>query len=133
MHLAMYKGPPASLKDKLIHWAIRAATFSRYSHCELVIDGWCYSSSARDGGVRKKQIDLDTGRWDLFEVEGSKEHALRWFHCHEGQGYDWLGAVGSVIPIFKSHPVKWYCSEACAAMLGKPMKLHPQALLEATE
>lgn len=61
MQLALYKAPGAWY-DKLVRVA--------YSHCELVIDGVCYSSSPRDNGVRSKAIDLHSGSWDLIEVSG---------------------------------------------------------------
>ena len=35
------------LTAKAIQWW----TGSIYSHCELVVDGMCYSSSAMDGGI----------------------------------------------------------------------------------
>lgn len=36
----------------LICWWTR----SKYSHVEIVIDGWCYSSSIRRGGVSRERI-----------------------------------------------------------------------------
>ena len=47
VQLALYKGR-GTLFNALIRWWTR----SPYSHCELVINGTCYSSSIRDGGVR---------------------------------------------------------------------------------
>lgn len=49
---------------RLIQWW----TGSIYSHCELVVDGACYSSSAMDGGVRCKRIDLDPEKWDVVDL-----------------------------------------------------------------
>ena len=80
--IAFYKGPPTPLWRKVGHYAIRLWTWSRWSHAELVIDGVCWSASARDGGVRQKQIDLTSGRWDVFELDLSEEEvarALAWF------------------------------------------------------
>lgn len=93
MQLAFYKGPPTDAGHFFAHYGVCAVTFSKYSHCELVIGGLCYSSSARDGGVRSKRIDLTSGRWDVIDVGGDAARALEWFRAHEGKGYDWTGAA----------------------------------------
>ena len=53
VQLALYKAP-GEWTNALIRWWTR----SQYSHCELVIDGTCYSSSERDRGVRSKVMAL---------------------------------------------------------------------------
>lgn len=60
VQIAFYRGPPRRWLHKLSHWLICLFTLSRYSHCELVIDGVCWSSSARDGGVRAGVQSLET-------------------------------------------------------------------------
>ena len=45
VQLALYKA-----RGNWINRFIRWWTSSQYSHCELVINGTCYSSSVRDGG-----------------------------------------------------------------------------------
>lgn len=113
MQVAFYKAPGTWL-DALI----RLLTRSIYSHCELVIDGICYTSSNRDGGVRSKAIYLDTEKWDVFDIPHNKDLAKAWFTEHYGQSYDWLGAVRIVLPFLPNSSNKWFCSEACAAALG---------------
>ena len=88
MQLALYKGPAPTIWSKVVNWAIcgfdtvrqsvrgRALVLVRHSHCELVIGGKCYSASDRDGGVRGKAIDLDSGHWDVFEIDGNEARAL---------------------------------------------------------
>jgi len=93
MQIALYKAP-GTIFDKLIRFVTR----SQYSHCELVIDGLCYSSSPRDRGVRMKHIDLTEDKWDVFEIEGDKVWALDWFINNVNKPYDWVGAVLSVVP-----------------------------------
>lgn len=134
MQLAMYRGPASGLRNTLVHAAVCVLTFSRYSHVELVINGICWSASPRDGGVRGKQIDLSTGRWDLFPVQGNKESALSWFMRHRAQGYDWAGQL-RCCPLLRwlpKRPHKRFCSEAVAAALGHPQPetLSPQAVLD---
>lgn len=135
MALAMYKGPADDWLHKLSHWAVCVFTLSRYSHCELVIDGLCHSSSFRDGGVRVKKIDLTSGHWEVFplpEVPGREEHVRAWFARHQGEGYDWAGIARFVLPALLHRPKQWFCSEACAAALGIPgaADFDPQDLLD---
>ena len=128
MKLAMYKGK-GNFYDKLI----RFVTLSSYSHCELVIDGLCYSSSPRDGGVRMKYIYLDDN-WYTFDLPThyTKEQALSWFVENAGKKYDWVGAITSIFPFQFHAGNKYFCSEACANMLGlyDPKSYTPQQLLD---
>lgn len=118
MKLAFYKGPHAGfagLFDRAVRWWTRGP----YSHVELVLsDGVCWSSSARDGGVRSKVIDLDPAKWDLVEVDGNELAARWWFEIHRGKKYDYLGLFGFVWRTVRSPNSRWFCSEAVAASLG---------------
>ena len=126
MKLAFYKAP-GTLFDKLI----RLATRSAYSHCEIVIDGMCYSSSARDGGVRRAAINVDSGHWDVIDIPGDPAPVLAWFSRHDGAGYDWLGLARCVIPFFPHAASRWFCSEACGSALGlDASSMSPQDLFE---
>jgi uncharacterized protein YycO len=115
MKLALYKGR-GNIYDRII----RLATCSKYSHCELVIDDVCYSSSPRDGGVRMKGINVYTNDWDVIDVPGDKIYALKWFVAHVGKKYDYLGAISSILPINLDKQNKFFCSEAIAYMLQLP-------------
>ena len=132
--LALYKGPPSSLIHKISHYITRLWTWSKYSHAELVIDGKCYSSSARDGGVRGKEINLSSGHWDVFDItsnEDIKQKALLWFSSHDGQAYDYRNVVRYVFPFIGHNRNQWVCYEAIGAALGidKPHKLDADKLL----
>jgi hypothetical protein len=119
MELALYHGPPTgALWRQLGHKIICGFTRSPYSHCELVIDGVCYTSSMTDGGVRSKVIDLKNGKWDVIEIQGDKEKALAWFAAHAGQKYDWLGALKFGFPFLSRGKNRWFCSDAIADALG---------------
>lgn len=115
--LAMYKG-----KGRIGNALIRAWTRSIYSHCELVVDGVCYSSSLMDGGVRSKVIDLDSGNWDLIELpDHFDDLILAHFEATRGLSYGWLDLIRS--QIFNSganQPGADFCSEWCAAAMGLP-------------
>lgn len=119
IQLAMYRGPARGFLHKLSHWGICLYTLSRWSHCEIVIDGVCYSSSARDGGIRAKAINLHDGKWDVFYLDGvSKDDVLEWFNKNMGKPYDWFGVARFVLPFLRQRPDEWFCSEACAEAIG---------------
>ena len=135
LSLALYKGPPSDLLHTIGHNATKLWTWSKYSHAELVIDGVCWSSSSRDGGVRSKVIDIDSGKWDVIKLTDNllvKYNALLWFKQHEGDEYDYRNILRFVIPIAGHNKRKWVCYEACAAALGidNPHKLDADKLPE---
>jgi hypothetical protein len=119
IRLALYKGPADGLVHKLGHWAVCIGTMSRYSHCELEIDGVCWSSSIRDWGVRGKVIDLTSGRWDVVEIPAADTaSALAWFTARAGKPYDWPGVLRFALPFLRQKPGEWFCSESAAGALS---------------
>lgn len=117
MKIALYKG-----KGKIGNAIIRWWTNSQYSHCELVIGEFCYTSSFMDGGVRSKQIDLTNGNWDLIDVPwGNEERALWFFKQTKGAKYDWLGIFGSQFFNLRfEDSKKYFCNEWVGAALDIP-------------
>lgn len=133
VYLALYKGNRsgkgfAVLIARLGDWLTCKLTKGKYSHCELAVARreWlsghhydnevvydCYSASIRDGGVRCKQIDLDSGKWDLIPLNGITETQIKgYFEQTKGKSYDWLGALGVVLFTPQSRD-KFFCSEWC--------------------
>lgn len=134
LELALYKGAPSDLLHILGHNLTKLWTWSKYSHAELVIDGVCWSSSSRDGGVRRKLIDLTSGKWDVFKLTDNllvSTKAIKWFLEHEGDSYDYRNILRFVIPAVGHDKNKWVCYEACGAALGisNPHKLDADKLL----
>lgn len=133
MKIAFYIAKNGTWLDKLIS----ILTFSRYSHCELVFSTAEFgSSSARDGGVRLKYIDMDS-HWDFFDVknEDGTEITLEqekviyyWFLVNDSQKYDWSGAIMSLFGINWTSDDKKFCSYVCASMLGVDAIVTPQKL-----
>ena len=128
--LAFYKGK-GTIVDKLI----RFRTTSAYSHCELIIDDFMYSSSPRDGGVRKRDLpaSLNDGvTWDIVEYAcADKESILKFFDSTNGKKYDWLGVLlGQVLYLDIQNKDAWFCSEWCATALGfdRAWSLSPEGL-----
>lgn len=117
MRLALYKA-----KGKIGNAGIRWWTGSKYSHCELVIDGYCYSSSVADRGVRKKYIDLDPKNWDFIEIPwANKQRALEYFQATDDFTYGWLSLITSQL-FNRNAPNRssQFCSEWAANALGVP-------------
>ena len=117
MKLAMYKG-----RGKIGNSIIRWWTKSKYSHCEIVIDGYCYSSSLMDGGTRKKMITLDSSKWDLIDLsEFSQSRVLEYFAKTEGNKYGWLDLlVNQLFNKSDNRSKSEFCSEWVSAALGIP-------------
>lgn len=121
LRLALYKGHPKGLLNTIGYWSIRTWTWSKWSHAELVIDGTCWSSSARDSGVRRKTVDLTSGKWDVFELTDNKQvkaKALAWFVEHENDPYDYRNIVRFVLPFIGHNNKHWVCFEAVGEALG---------------
>lgn len=122
VYLAMYKAR-GNWVDKII----RLFTGRPYSHCEIAIDNGdkyrCYSSSPRDGGVRYKAMHIDDSKWDLLPLPDITVVQVTDFYCQTmGKKYDFLGAIGCVLPLHQKRS-RYYCSEWCyEAIFGKAPK-----------
>jgi len=128
--LAFYIAKNGTFFDKLIAWW----TKSKYSHVELIIDGYWYSTSPRDGTVRRKIIPIST-KWDYIEVplkNRTKKEILEFYERTKGQKYDWINIfLCQIIPLGIQIDDRWICSEWCTyAISGKELKISPQELYE---
>jgi hypothetical protein len=112
----MYKA-----KGDLFNGLIRRWTDSPYSHCELVVNGMCYSSSIRDGGVRCKEF-VNSPNWDLFDLPWVDEYKVtKYYFDTFGTKYGWSDLINR--HIFKlpiSNGSGQFCSEWCADALQIP-------------
>lgn len=136
VQLALYKG-----KGQIGNAFIRLWTGSIYSHCELVVDGWCYSSSVMDKGVRRKlfgqgddRISLSPDKWDLIPLPWATAGAIvEYFEATDHHRYGWPSLILSQF-LNLNQPVKGaqFCSEWCAASLRlpAPSSLNPRTLGE---
>lgn len=109
-------------------------TSSIYSHCELVVDGMCYSSSAMDKGVRRKAIALDPAHWDLIELPwADAEQVLRYFQITRKHNYGWASmAASQLFNLNRELGKSPFCSQWIAAALGlpNPVTYNPRTLGE---
>lgn len=136
VQLALFKG-----KGLIGNAFIRLWTGSEYSHCELVVDGWCYSSSVMDKGVRRKlvgegegRISLSPDKWDLISLPwADAERIVEYFAATDHHRYGWPSLILSQF-LNLNRPVKGaqFCSEWCAAAPGLPVpsSLSPRTLGE---
>lgn len=125
--LALYKG-----KGTLVNASIRYWTGSVYSHCELVVNSMCYSSSVMDKGVRRKIINLDDGKWDVIELPwADAESVIKYFAETDHHRYGYFGLITS--QLFNrgiAQDRAQFCSEWCARALRlpTPSALNPASL-----
>lgn len=141
VYLALYKGQKQG-KDikshlaRLLDHSIRAITKAPYSHCEIAVKTTdkcykCYSSSARDKGVRCKTMELPSDKWDLISLP---EHVILdtidLYEETQGEKYDYIGVLRFICPFLKPSPTRWFCSEWCAQALGleNPAQYSPNSL-----
>ncbi|MBQ9600854.1 MAG: hypothetical protein IJR46_02470 [Neisseriaceae bacterium] len=143
VYLALYKGQKQgkdlkSLISRFLDYSVRKITKSPYSHCEIAIKTTanrykCYSSSARDKGVRCKAMELPSDKWDLISLpESFSIYALKLFKETQGEKYDYLGVMRFILPFIEPSQTRWFCSEWCAEVLGfdDPEEFSPQDLAD---
>ncbi len=123
MKIIFYKGFEGTITDK----AICLWTLGKYSHLEIVgDDGYCYSSSSRDKGVRKKLINYNNSKWDIFDIDIDEEYLKKFFEETKNCKYDWIGIFFyHFFPFRIEDNKKYYCSEWVSEVLqhsGHPMK-----------
>ena len=97
-------------------------TGSIYSHCELVVDGMCYSSSIMDKGVRAKVIELEPSKWDVIDLpRANAQQIQRYFVTTDSNTYGWFSLIVSqLLNRNQTDKTSQFCSEWCAAALGIP-------------
>lgn len=135
MKIAFYLAENGNWQDKLISFF----TFSKYSHCELVFRTNEFgSASSRDGGIRLKYIEQNS-RWEIFdlknpdgsEISPEQESACYlWFKLHEGEQYDWPGAIMSLFGVNWTSDDKKFCSYVCGKLLDLDPIVTPQKLFD---
>ncbi len=117
VHLASYIGA-----GQIGNALVRRWTRGQESHCELLVDGRCMSSSVMDGGVRGKVIELKPENWIVEPVLwGNAGQVLSYFQITDGQRYGWLDLVRSqLLNRAKQEDGAAFCSGWAAAALGLP-------------
>jgi len=107
VEIAFYIGK-RKLYDRVCRWFMPA------SHVEIVVDDVCYSSSNRDGGVRSKIMNLNTGNWEVYQIKSKhKQRVYSLYEMTKDAKYDYLTAfINQILKLRKDIcNGKWYCSE----------------------
>lgn len=146
LQVAFYKSETGNWLDTCISFATATWTERlngswryRYSHCEFVFsDGQMFSSSGRDKAVRFKPFPGGE-HWHVVDLPTINESAIR-AGCYKyvGKDYDYLGALGYVLPWKMENPNELFCSELLSSvMLDKgislgysPFEIGPQKFYE---
>lgn len=114
VQLAFYKG-----EGNIVDKAIRLWTRSKYSHVELVIGEYWYSTSPRLKKLTKRVVYPNPDHWDYISVELSIDEVEKLYNRTKDAKYDWFGIVFSQFFPFKLHTNKrWFCSEWAASAMG---------------
>lgn len=108
--------------------AICLWTRSEFSHVELVVEGegdvndLCYSSSLRDGGVRRKRIDLFPAWWKVIDLpKVDPRNIVIFYDKTAGQPYGWRDLITQhVLRLPRQDDQGWLCSEWIAMALNLP-------------
>ena len=128
MKIHFYKATEGKIGDKVV------GLVSVFSHVELEINGVCYSSSNRDGGVRSKIINTSNHqKWLSFDLKKDIEanRCLLYFESVRGQKYDWLNIFCTqLIKLNIQSDNKQICSEFVGNCLGleDSYKYSPESL-----
>lgn len=130
-----------STNDKIGSKLIRAGTWSKYSHCDILTEhGSVVGAVPFKGVIEYDPAERTTGKHEIKVVEGVSYHeVLSNVYSQMGKSYDWLGVIG--VPFHRDwqRDDKWFCSELIAWALeksGKPVilkrtnRVTPQDLLE---
>lgn len=116
--LALYKG-----KGNWVNSLIRWRSQSIYSHCEIIVDGWMYSSTVKDHGVRcKLQTYLSEEDWDIIPIHfNNGESILHYYSQTKDNPYGWKDLFqAQIIGRTTANNHGDFCSEWCLAALGLP-------------
>lgn len=106
--------------------AIKAATWSKYSHIDLVIEPGLYFGAIPFHGVgyhKKKynvedyfELVLPTDAVNAFDLQ---LEIRRWILSQEGKPYDYSGILGFAARRDWQEDDSWFCSELMAAGINK--------------
>ena len=110
VEVAFYIASKGRIADKVMAFFMR----SKHSHTELVLDDLCHSASKRDGGVRAKAINLNDGKWEVFELPAdNKRKAFDFYEETKGSKYDTLSAVLNQVfeKMIDFAKGRFYCTE----------------------
>lgn len=128
MKIAFYHYPEGKPWYQVLHHLLVSWwTNGPYTHIEVILEEkgkgvyTCGSSSARDGGVRVKNMSLPVSKWDIIEFDSTPNDLLKakkFFEENSGRKYDYLAWLGFLFRVYKGERKKIFCSEAALSSVG---------------
>lgn len=121
-YIAFYKGKK-TLWDKFVCFV----TQSDYSHVELYHNGYFYSSSSRDGGVRRKRMTINIDKWDIIELPYNENYYTleNLYLITKNAKYDYISIFFNWLGISKDMSSKaFFCTEYVALLINYLYKLN---------
>lgn len=112
------------LFSKRVHpgsWLIRMATWSEWSHVELVLPDGRLLGAAAPHGVQYDTMENRlriASEVALMQLPGNEEAVLAWATQQIGRPYDWLGVAGLGFHRNWEEDDAWFCSE----FVGRALK-----------
>lgn len=96
---------------------IRMATFSRWAHVAIEVDGMIYDSSMEDGVRCWAPSDFYSKYPITYTApfHGNSIKVVNFLLEQLGKRYDWGAVIGMPFRSSWQHPDKWFCSELAAA------------------
>lgn len=110
-----------------LSWAIRACTWSRWSHVAIIDGEDVIESIALHGVVRSKLADRQRQdvRWQIVELPCANPQAVIAVACSQlGMPYDYTAVLGLGLHRDWQETDSWFCSELVAwafDMAGLPL------------
>lgn len=131
IYLALYQG-----KGDWANELIRKKGRSPYSHCELIVNDYMYSSTVSDKGVRRIPYSYEIWKspdWEIIPVLWvDAEDVVAFYEQTKHLPYGWKDIVVHQLFNFPPNDNRGdFCSEWCAKALGIPdAQMYDPAKLE---
>lgn len=112
---------------KPFSWLIRAATWSPWSHVDVIMPNDLRLGARGGKGVIITGVVTEASEKAVYEVELTAEQADKFFTALKsqlGKGYDWWGIIGFTLRKDWHKENAWFCSELVAwafKQAGKPV------------
>lgn len=107
-----------------LSWAIRARTWSKYSHVDFVVEDGKYLGAIPFGGVCYHEHRYPTEDYFVLEVsEKQRLDIMDFAHSQVGKPYDFMGIFGFAINRKWQDDDKWFCSEYISGAIQPVIKL----------
>lgn len=106
-------------RHSISSYLIRVFTWSKWSHCGVIVGGKVYEATASNGVVLTNIGEFKNKYKDYIILElPAKEGWQAKLHNQLGKKYDWLAIINFIFRRNWQSPNKWFCSEYIAYASG---------------